>query len=191
MPSNPFGIDDREVRPSSDAFDESVFHSSHHTDTMPDFAGDDDISAGYTQAMRYSDEADYYALLGVSKEAKDSEIRLAYRTLTLSFHPDKQPAHMREAGEHYFEKITEAYNTLIDPKKRVVYDLLGPEGVQQEWGHGGSMKNQQVGVRAMRPSEFRRWFLETMKSRERSAVNSMVRSKVCLVLSSMVVGFSY
>ncbi|RJE18343.1 DnaJ domain protein [Aspergillus sclerotialis] len=157
---------------------------------MPDFAGDDDISAGYTQVMRYSDEADYYALLGVSKEAKDSEIRSAYRTLTLSFHPDKQPAHMREAGEHHFEKITDAYNTLIDPKKRVVYDLLGAEGVQQEWSHGGSMENQKVGVKAMSPSEFRRWFLETMKSRERKAVNSMVRSKGFITLgidaSSMI-----
>lgn len=148
----------------------------------------DSIDASYAQLMAYPDEADYYALLGLSKDATEADIRSAYRTLTLSFHPDKQPAHLRDVGQRHFERIRDAYDTLVDPQKRVVYDLLGAEGVRHEWGHGGSMgkggeadREQQLGVRALSPHEFRRWFLRTMKARERRAINSLVRSRVCML----------
>lgn len=45
-------------------------------------------------------------------------------------------------------------------------------------GRGGVAERQQIGVRAMTPEEFRRWFLDTMKTRERQVVNSLVQSKV-------------
>lgn len=160
---------------------------THNDPTQPErmsSANIPDSDAGYAQVMNYPDEADYYALLGVSNDASDAEIRSAYRTLTLSFHPDKQPAHLRESGARHFELIQEAYETLIDRKKRTVYDLLGAEGVREEWRRGGSMgaggeAERQLGVRAMSPGEFRRWFLDTMKARERKVVNSLVRSRVC------------
>lgn len=141
--------------------------------------------ADYSLVMDYPDEADYYALLGLSRTPppNDAEIRSAYRTLTLSFHPDKQPAEWHEAAAVHFARIREAYETLIDPRKRTVYDLLGAEGVRQEWGPGGVMgrggdAERQLGVRAQHPEEFRRWFLESMKRRERRAVNSLVQSRV-------------
>lgn len=135
----------------------------------------------------YPDDVDYYSLLGLSKNPPptDSRIRSAYRTLTLSFHPDKQPLHLREAAENQFEKIREAYETLIDPKKRTIYDLLGAKGVHREWsvdgvmGRGGMAEKQQIGVKAMNADEFRQWFLETMKTRERQAVNNLVHARVC------------
>lgn len=166
--------------PPSDNHHESAAHSSHIPDRMSGFAGDEGPDAAYSRVMSYPDEVDYYALLGVSRDSTDADIRSAHRSLTLSFHPDKQPAHLHEAAERYFDQIRNAYETLIDPKKRVVYDLLGAEGVQQEWRTGGSMSQRgELGVRAMSPQEFRRWFLESMKSRERKVVDSMVRSRVC------------
>ncbi|CAG8051301.1 unnamed protein product [Penicillium salamii] len=130
-------------------------------------------------------EADYYLLLGLSRNPPptDAEIRSAYRSLSLSFHPDKQPTHLRHAAESQFRHIQDAYDTLIDPKKRVVYDISGAEGVRQEWGQlgamgiGGEAQKQDVGVKTMSPDEFRRWFLKTMKKRERQAIESLVSSR--------------
>lgn len=153
---------------------------------------EDGADPDYDQLIDYSNDdsdADYYALLGLARNPppKDTEIRSAYRNLTLSFHPDKQPADKREAAKRQFTKIHEAYETLIDPQKRTVYDLLGAEGVRQEWSRYGAMgirgeaEKQEVGLKAMTPVEFRRWFLRTMKTRERRAVNSLVQSRVCIV----------
>ncbi|PYH78478.1 molecular chaperone [Aspergillus uvarum CBS 121591] len=139
-------------------------------------------------------EPDYYTLLNLRRQPPptDAQIRSAYRTLTLSFHPDKQPAHLAEAAKRHFERIREAYETLIDSRKRVVYDLLGAEGVREEFGEaervaaasaaapGGGRRaaaEWRVGLKAKSPEEFRRWFLERMKARERRAVNSLVEGK--------------
>ena len=127
------------------------------------------------------DGVDYYGLLGLTRDPppKDSEIRSAYHNLALSFHPDRQPSRLREAADRQFKQIHEAYETLIDPQKRTVYDLLGVEGVRREWGPYGAMKNnREVGFKAMSTVQFRRWFLKTMKGRERQAVNSLVHSRV-------------
>lgn len=147
---------------------------------------DDALDGEYSMIDDYPEELDYFALLGLPSHPtpSDAEIRSAYRTLTLSFHPDKQPPHLREAAQRHFTRIQEAYDTLSDPKKRAVYDILGAEGVRREWGRygamgaGGEAQRQQVGVRAMMPDEFRRWFLKTMKARERKAVESLVESHV-------------
>lgn len=134
------------------------------------------------------DEADFYSLLGLSSKPPptDGQIRSAYHNLSLSFHPDKQPAHRREAAERQFTRIQEAYYTLIDPKKRVVYDLVGVEGVRREWSRQGLMGSdgeaREVGVKSMNPDEFRRWFSKRMKNRERKFVNSLVAPRVSLSL---------
>ncbi|KAE8161768.1 hypothetical protein BDV40DRAFT_289008 [Aspergillus tamarii] len=151
----------------------------------------------YSALLSYPEETDYYALLGLSRTPppSDAEIRSAYKNLTLSFHPDKQPGEWQEIARRHFERIREAYDTLIDHRKRIVYDLLGAEGVRAEWGPGGSMgrggeaeRERQVGVRAKTPEEFRRWFLEAMKRRERKAINSMVQSRTPLPTPKKLLG---
>ncbi|RAL09197.1 J domain-containing protein [Aspergillus homomorphus CBS 101889] len=148
------------------------------------------------ESSSLSEEEDYYALLNLPRDPPptDTQIRSAYRTLTLSFHPDKQPAHLAETAKRHFERIRTAYETLIDGRKRVVYDLLGAEGVREEFdgvsaagnanehgggsgGEGSRGKEWRVGVKVKSPEEFRRWFLERMKRRERKAVNALVEGK--------------
>lgn len=66
---------------------------------------------------------DYYETLGVSRDAKEDEIRKSYRKLARKHHPDLNPGD--KAAEERFKKVQEAYDILSDPKKRQVYDQYG------------------------------------------------------------------
>lgn len=65
---------------------------------------------------------DYYATLGVSREASEEEIKKSYRKLARKYHPDvsKEPQ-----AEERFKAVQEAYEVLKDPQKRSAYDQLG------------------------------------------------------------------
>lgn len=77
---------------------------------------------------------DYYAILGLSKDADESAIKKAYRKLAMKHHPDKNKGN--PTAEETFKSISQAYATLTDPEKRSVYDKYGEDGVQQmEGGH--------------------------------------------------------
>lgn len=67
-------------------------------------------------------EKDYYADLGVSSSASQSDIKKAYRQLARDNHPDKHPGD--KAAEERFKKAAEAYDVLGDEKKRKEYDEL-------------------------------------------------------------------
>ena len=75
---------------------------------------------------------DYYAILGVPRNATDEEIKKAYRRLALQYHPDRNPGN--KEAEEKFKEITEAYSVLIDKEKRVIYDRYGVEGLRQHVG---------------------------------------------------------
>ena len=68
---------------------------------------------------------DYYATLGVAREASQDEIKQAYRKLARKYHPDVS----KEAdAEVRFKEIGEANEVLKDPEKRAAYDQAGSEG---------------------------------------------------------------
>ena len=97
--------------------------------------------------MKYKD---YYAVLGVARDAAPDAIRNAYRKLARKFHPDvsKDPK-----GEEKFKEIAEAYQTLRDPEKRAAYDRLGsgyqpgqdfrpPPGWEQQFRREGGRRRR-------------------------------------------------
>ena len=65
---------------------------------------------------------EYYAILGVSQNATEEELKRAYRQLALQHHPDKNPGDPT-AGER-FKEISEAYAVLMDQQKRRQYDTF-------------------------------------------------------------------
>ncbi|HEY2995543.1 MAG TPA: molecular chaperone DnaJ [Methylomirabilota bacterium] len=66
---------------------------------------------------------DYYEVLGVGADAGEAEIKKAFRTLAMQYHPDKN--HGNKETEERFKEINEAYAVLSDPDKRAHYDRFG------------------------------------------------------------------
>jgi molecular chaperone DnaJ len=66
---------------------------------------------------------DYYAILGVSKNATDKDIKQAYRKLARQYHPDVNPGD--KSAESRFKEINEAHEVLSDPEKRKKNDQFG------------------------------------------------------------------
>ncbi len=81
---------------------------------------------------------DFYSILGISRNAKESDIKKAYRRLARKTHPDVNPGD--KAAEDRFKKIQGAYDVLSDPKKRAVYDQYGfySDNIKDHPGAGGS-----------------------------------------------------
>lgn len=75
-------------------------------------------------------ERELYALLHLSPEASDEEIRKAYRQWAQVYHPDKyQDPQMKDIATENFQRIRDAYEILSDEYKRQIYDIYGIEGL--------------------------------------------------------------
>eukprot|EP00538_Stauroneis_constricta_P011818 CAMPEP_0119563650 /NCGR_PEP_ID=MMETSP1352-20130426/24211_1 /TAXON_ID=265584 /ORGANISM="Stauroneis constricta, Strain CCMP1120" /LENGTH=364 /DNA_ID=CAMNT_0007612287 /DNA_START=147 /DNA_END=1241 /DNA_ORIENTATION=+ len=80
---------------------------------------------------------DYYQVLGVPRGADDAALKKAYKKLAVKWHPDKNPGD--ETATKNFQKVSEAYATLSDSKKRQIYDQYGKDAANQadQMGEGG------------------------------------------------------
>lgn len=77
---------------------------------------------------------DYYEVLGVARSADKTELKKAYRSLAVQYHPDKNPGD--KAAEEKFKEAAEAYEVLTDADKRARYDRFGHAGLNQNSGGG-------------------------------------------------------
>ena len=66
---------------------------------------------------------DYYAVLGVARNASSAEIREHFRKLARSRHPDRFQGAEKSAAEVEFQELTEAFNVLADAERRRLHDL--------------------------------------------------------------------
>ena len=73
---------------------------------------------------------DYYATLGLQRNASDAEIKKAYRSMAMKYHPD------RGGDEKKFKEISQAYEFLSDPQKKQIIDLGGDPNGQPGMGGG-------------------------------------------------------
>lgn len=78
---------------------------------------------------------DYYAVLGLGRDASDQDIKSAYRKLALKHHPDRNPGD--RVAEDKFKEAAEAYSVLADPEKRARYDRFGHAAVAGSGAAGG------------------------------------------------------
>ncbi|KAI8346639.1 DnaJ domain-containing protein [Mortierella sp. GBAus27b] len=94
--------------------------------------------------------ADYYGILGVPKDADESQIKKAYRKLALKYHPDKNSA---ADAKKKFHDISEAYEVLSDKNKRAVYDQYGEEGLKGGGGRTYTFSTGGGGGGGFRPTD--------------------------------------
>lgn len=81
-----------------------------------------------------SEKRDYYEVLGVQRNAAQTDIKKAYRNLARKYHPDVSDV---PNAEDKFKEINEAYEILSDADKRATYDRFGHAGFSGATGAGG------------------------------------------------------
>lgn len=70
---------------------------------------------------------DYYATLGVARDASEQDIKKAFRKLAMKYHPDRASEADKASSDEKFKEINEANAVLSDPEKRKKYDTLGAD----------------------------------------------------------------
>ncbi len=78
---------------------------------------------------------DYYATLGVPRDAGADALKKAYRKLAMKYHPDRNPGDKQ--AEARFKELSEAYDVLKDEQKRAAYDRFGHAAFEQGGGGAG------------------------------------------------------
>jgi molecular chaperone DnaJ len=78
---------------------------------------------------------DYFGVLGVTRDASDSDIKRAYRKMARDLHPDVNP---EPGAKERFQEVTRAYEALTDPEKRRIVDLGGDPFDTGGGGGGGA-----------------------------------------------------
>jgi molecular chaperone DnaJ len=73
--------------------------------------------------IRSMAKRDYYEVLGVGRDASQEDIKKSYRKLAIKFHPDKNAGD--KSAEENFKELSEAYEVLSDPQRRMAYDQYG------------------------------------------------------------------
>ncbi|KAK9143061.1 hypothetical protein Syun_012461 [Stephania yunnanensis] len=117
--------------------------------------------------MESESRRELYALLHLSPEASDDEIRKAYRQWAQIYHPDKyQSPHMKDTATENFQRIREAYEILSDEHKRQIYDIYGMEGLKS---------GLELGTKLNKAEEIKEEFERLKRQKEQEKFSSHVR----------------
>ncbi len=109
----------------------------------------------------------YYEILGISAKASDQDIKRAYRSLAMRYHPDRNKSH--DAHEA-FVSIQEAYNTLSDPVKRNTYDYYYGYSSSSTGSGNYTYSNRQQTNRPNYAESFRQRAQEEERKRQQNEV---------------------
>ncbi len=105
-------------------------------------------------------DSDYYAVLGVKKDASEGDIKKAYRKLARKHHPDINPGDKQ--AEEKFKIISQAHEALSNPEKRKIYDEFGEEGLR-------------TGFDPEQARQYKNWTRQTGQSVEQGALQRVWR----------------
>ena len=120
-PNVPIAMEEEDVT----AVDPSIL--SFVEDQSESGSGLVDAEGGLHSLVEEDPTPDLYAVLGVSRDASEVELKAAYRRLSRLLHPDKH-AQASATAEAAFARLTAAYNILSDPHRRAIYDQYGFKG---------------------------------------------------------------
>ena len=99
---------------------------------------------------------DYYAILGIARDASERDVRKAFRTLAAKHHPDRNPGDA--SAEERFKEVNEAYTVLSDPEKRRFYDQYGDASGPPPFPPGGFQGGYPGGVDPSDADDFSDFF---------------------------------
>ncbi|OIV94613.1 hypothetical protein TanjilG_25837 [Lupinus angustifolius] len=129
------------------------------------------------------DNRELYALLNLSPEASDEEIRKAYRQWAQVYHPDKyQDFHMKDIVTENFQRICEAYEILSDSNKRQIYDIYGMEGLNSYSGF-------ELGLRLDKAEEIKAELERSKKMKKRQKLLTHFQSSGTILANMSVPHF--
>lgn len=183
------------LRPPRLQHAESRFSLNEHFATSRreyDFEGDDYSFSESASLFRFGEEAldpeddgedvvfdsnrDFYNLLGLSRETNPTAAQIAtayeWHKTSVALNQDQQSPHLKAAVQKHSARLRYAYETLLHPQRRAIYDLLGENGLQEAYsaggimGKGGEAERGFADVRAMSPEEFKCWFKEILEEKE-------------------------
>lgn len=128
----------------------------------------------------YPKDDDYYIILDVDFNATQETIVSAYRNLAKRYHPDKNTDDERSQreAEVIFQKVKTAYDVLSDPRKRKIYDTLGPDGLKLD---GWRLVSKQMTAEEIR-QEFMR--LQKQQQNEKIAIVAKPRASFTMALDA-------
>lgn len=138
------------------------------------------MSIPFVRQGYYPSDDDYYIILGVDFNASQDTITASYRNLAKKYHPDKnnQDERSRREAQVIFEKIKTAYDVLGDPRKRNIYDTLGPEGLKLD---GWALVSKQMTAQEIREEYLR---LQRQQTDNKLAIIAKPRASLTLSLDA-------
>lgn len=138
------------------------------------------MSTPFVRQAYYANDDDYYVILDVDFNASQEAIVSAYRNLARKYHPDKntQDERSQREAEVIFQKVKTAYDVLSDPRKRQIYDTLGPDGLKLD---GWKLTTKRLTAEEIRQEFFR---LQKQHQDEKSAVIAKPRASFTMALDA-------